>query len=57
MNNTMNDNALQSMNENFDKKRRRRTTARELAILEDEFIKNPLPSASKRLEIADKVGM
>lgn len=39
------------------KKRRRRTTPNELQVLEEEYVKNPLPSASKRAEIAERVGM
>lgn len=38
-------------------KRRRRTSPAELAILEIEFAKNPLPSQGERSRIADRVGM
>lgn len=39
------------------KKRRRRTTPQELQLLEEEYLRNPLPSASKRADIAQSVGM
>ncbi|TIB62994.1 hypothetical protein E3P77_03669 [Wallemia ichthyophaga] len=53
---------IQAMsNENFaaieSRKRRRRTTPQELQLLEEEYLRNPLPSASKRAEIAQNVGM
>lgn len=38
-------------------KRRRRTSPAELAILEIEFARNPLPSQGERSRIADRVGM